>query len=139
MPNTWHYFDAVRDPLIVGLEPELISMLDMARGKSGLPFVISSGLRTPEQNAHCKGSALHSEHLPDENGLSKAVDLVCGDDHLFWSMLFGLYMAGFRRFGFYYTLCQDNIKKLNIRHIHADIATDIDHPIEVIWSQMEQN
>lgn len=137
--SNWHYFTEKDDPLIIGLQPELVSMLDVARGKSGIPFVISCGLRTPEKNASLKGAVSDSAHLPDENGLSRAVDLVCEDAHQLWSILFGLYMAGFRRIGIYYTVCQDNPNKLIPRHIHVDIATDMNHPLEVLWSSREQN
>lgn len=139
MSGPWHYFNEKDDPLIVGLEPELVSKLDMARGKAGIPFVLSSGLRTSDQNASLSGSAHDSAHLPDANGLSQAVDLVCEDDHALWTMLFGLYMAGFRRMGVYVTKCVDNPNRLIPRHIHADLADDPLHPLEVIWVNIEQN
>lgn len=139
MSNTWNYFDPIKDPLIKGLEPELVSMLDMARGKSGIPFVISSGLRTLGKNESLAGSAKASAHLPDANGLSQAVDLVCEDDHTLWTMLFGLYQAGFRRMGLYFAICSDNPKRLVPRHIHVDISVDAQHPLEVAWCQLEQN
>lgn len=139
MSGPWKHFSPELDPLIKGLEPDLIAMLDVARDRSGIPFLISSGLRTPSENERLSGAASRSAHLPDINGLSMAVDLVCDDDHSLWSMLFGLYVAGFRRMGIYFTVCKDNLKKLNPRHIHVDIASDPAHPLEVIWCQMEEN
>ncbi len=139
MTGNWAYFNEKDDPLITGLEPELISMLDVARGKSGIPFTISSGLRSPEKNASLAGSAQLSAHLPDANGLSLAVDLVCEDDHALWSMYFGLVQAGFRRIGLYFAICSDNPKRLVPRHIHVDISVDAQHPLEVTWCQLEQN
>lgn len=45
------------------------------RGESRT-MVISSGLRTHRTNLETEGAALRSYHLPDQNGLFRAIDLV---------------------------------------------------------------
>ena len=76
---------------VVGLDLELCAMLDLARQKAGIPFRISSGLRTEAQNKKAGGSP-RSQHLR-----GKAVDLVCKDAFDRWKMVFALKEAGFRR------------------------------------------
>lgn len=59
---------------IVGLKPELVSLLDKMRGECGFPFKINSGFRTVAQNASLSDSVGDSAHL---TGL--AVDLSIKD------------------------------------------------------------
>ena len=47
---------------IADLKPELLDMLDKARELAGIPFVITSGLRTPAYNKSI-GGASNSAHL----------------------------------------------------------------------------
>lgn len=128
----WKYFDEKCDPLIVGLNPELMAMLDKARERSGVPFIITSGKRSPDENASLSGSAKDSAHL---SGL--AVDLSCPTDGRLFAMLLGLIMAGFRRFGVYVAQCSDNPSKFIPRHIHVDIDTT--KPLDTVWIQLERN
>ena len=51
------------------IDPFLIEMLDVARNKSGIPFIINSGYRCPKHNTEV-GGAYNSSHL-----LGKAVDI----------------------------------------------------------------
>ena len=98
---------------ISGLAPELVSMLDFAREMAGIPFLINSGIRTPEQNQKV-GGVIDSSHL---KGL--AVDIACessGDRH---KIISGLVKAQFKRIG----IAKD--------HIHADIDSSRD--IFVLW------
>ncbi len=138
MAGNWKWFNEKEDPKIVGVEPEMISKADFARSKSGIPFIVTSGLRNIEENIKVKGG-LKSSHLPNANGLAMGMDFACSNDHELWSMLFGLYMAGFRRMGIYFTRCSNNPTKLIPTHIHADIMDDPAHPIEILWSELEQN
>ena len=98
---------------IKGLAPELVSKLDTARTVAGVPFVITSGARTPEENERAMGVE-SSSHVT-----GKAVDLACSDSPTRFAMLRGLYAAGFRRIGIY------------SRHIHADV--DESKPQDVAW------
>lgn len=103
-----------KDSEIVGLKPELVQMLDKARGFAGVPFKITSGFRTPEHNMEV-GGVEGSSHT---TGL--AVDLLVPDAVSGGKMLLGLAQAGCKRFGFY----RDN-------HIHVDV--DPTKPSPCYW------
>lgn len=106
-------YNFFRDNEIEGLDKELVAMLDWARGRSGVPFVITCGLRTAEENAGV-GGVQDSAHL---RGLG--VDLACSDASARYRMVQALLLAGFKRIGIY------------DKHIHAD--RDPSLPQEVIW------
>lgn len=125
--STWHYF---KDSEVMGLDRELVSMLDLARDKAGVPFLITSGLRTPERNSMLTGAVSDSAHL---KGL--AVDLaLSGSDHILNRILYGLYIAGFDRIGQYFSV---EGKTLIPHHLHVDI--DKTKPSQVTFSLLEQN
>jgi len=69
---------------IVGLNEKLVRILDNAREIAGVPFLITSGFRTIEQNKKAGGKA-NSSHL---RGL--AVDLACTDNKRRTRMLCGI-------------------------------------------------
>ena len=124
--GNWKHF---QEGEVAGLDTELIAMLDMAREKAGVPFLITSGKRTPDQNAGLSGTVKDSAHLT-----GNAVDLAVNEDHAMNRMLYGLYAAGFGRFGLYFRL---DGSKLIPAHIHVDNAKD--KPLEVTWSLIEAN
>lgn len=125
--SQYHYFT---DAEVVGLDKELCAMLDLARDKAGVPFVITSGLRTADQNSALSGAVSDSAHL---KGL--AVDLeVSGDDHALNRMMYGLDLAGFCRIGLYFSIEGSTLMP---RHIHVDVDTS--KPQQVTWSLIEQN
>ena len=124
----WKWFNEKDDPLIVGLDPQLISMLDMARDKAGIPFVITSGKRTAQQEAELKGGVKDSTHL-----LGLAVDLECNVDNALCLMLKGLFAAGFRRIGLYHDAL------FQPRHLHVDIGPMPDYPQDCMWLKLEEN
>jgi zinc D-Ala-D-Ala carboxypeptidase len=110
VPPKPRYF---KDAEIEGLDAELVAMLDWARGRSGVPFVITSGKRTPEQNERAMGVDA-SAHI---KGL--AVDLRCDNSPDRYKMVQALLLAGFKRIGVYNA------------HVHVD--RDPDLPQEVCW------
>lgn len=110
MSNYKHFSDEE----VSGLDKELVAMLDMAREKAGVPFKITSGLRTPDHNADLVSSVKDSSHLTGH-----AVDLLCEDSPTRFSMLAGLLEAGFNRIGIY-----EN-------HLHCD--NDQTKPPKVCW------
>lgn len=111
---TYKYF---KPNEIVGLKPELVQMLDKARGLAGVPFSISSGFRTPDKNS-AVGGVENSAHL-----LGKAVDIHCGSSVHRLKMLTALLSVGFTRMG------------IGSDFIHVDIGTDADNlPQNVCWT-----
>lgn len=99
----------------VRMKISTLKMLDAARGKAGVPFIINSGYRTEKHNAavggvedsaHIKGYAVDiqtNNGLTDQKRKAKA-----------------LYEAGFRRFGIYKTF------------IHVD--NDPSKPSPALWT-----
>lgn len=100
-----------KDSEIVGLKPELVQLLDKARGIAGVPFKITSGYRDPAHNLEV-GGVKDSAH---ETGL--AVDILVKDSVSGGKILLALAQVGFKRFGFY----QDG-------HIHCDIDNSKPNP-----------
>lgn len=129
MGNYVHF----KDEELAGLDKELCARLDMARDKANVPFIITCGKRTPEQNACLHGAVADSAHL---TGL--AVDLATGSDHAKNRIIYGLCVAGLGdRVGEYFTIDSTDPNKLIPHHIHVDIDTT--KPQEVTWSLKEQN
>jgi uncharacterized protein YcbK (DUF882 family) len=123
--SNFKYFS---DAEVAGLEGNLPAMLDVARGIAGIPFVITSGKRTPEQETVLKGGVRDSTHI-----LGLAVDLECKGDNALFLMAKGLLASGFRRLGFYHD------KNFQVHHIHVDIGSAPDFPQDCIWLKLEQN
>ena len=98
---------------VIGLKEELVKRLDSAREIAGIPFIITSGLRSPADSIKAGGFGT------DAHTGGFAVDLRCRGSRERFLIIKGLIMSGFRRIG-------DEID-----HIHADIDPDKD--IDVIW------
>lgn len=101
---------------IEGLDPELVAKLDTARHVAGIPFVITSGRRTVDENEKATGID-RSAHI---KGL--AVDLRLEDKPESYSrylLVNALLSAGFKRIGIY------------DHHIHVDIDNTL--PTPRIW------
>lgn len=111
MPPKYTYFSEDESK---GLNPDLMAMLDIARGKAGVPFFITCGVRTAEQNSALQNSVSDSSHLTGH-----AVDLACSDSSTRFAMIQGLLTAGFNRMGIYSA------------HIHVD--NDSTKPSNVCW------
>lgn len=121
------------DSELEGLDKELCARLDMARDKAGVPFRITSGKRTSEQNASLRGAVSDSAHLA---GL--AVDLATGDNHIKNRIIYGLCVAGLGdRIGEYFAVDPSDENNLIPHHIHVDI--DASKPQQVTWAKKEQN
>lgn len=89
---------------VVGLKPEFVAMLDKARGIAGVPFIITSGLRSPEKNKEVGGKA-NSAHLTGE-----AVDIACTDSAKRFKIVTALLNVGFKRI------------EVTNKHIHVDVS-----------------
>ena len=101
------------DEEIVGLSDELVEKLDQARGFAGVPFIITSGLRTAGHN-HTVGGVPDGAHETGEG-----VDVACTTSRVRHKMLPALYLAGFVRVGVYDL------------HLHGDVAARL--PQDVTW------
>ena len=107
---SYKYFS---DEEVKGLDSELVSKLDTARGVAGVPFVITSGLRSCAANTAAMGVEA-SAHLS-----GKAVDLACSESEPRFKMVQALLASGFLRIGVYDL------------HIHVDV--DMTKPQSVMW------
>jgi len=100
---------------VIGLKHEFVTMLDKARGFAGVPFVITSGYRTPEKNSKV-GGVENSTHT---NGLG--ADIKCTDSAVRFKMIKAFLEAGFTRIGIY------------TAHIHVDMGKNPQYPENVVW------
>ena len=107
----WTYFS---EEEVKGLDVGLVGMLDKARGIAGIPFVITSGLRTLGENASA-GGVSDSSHLR-----GYAVDLACATSSERWKMVHSLILVGFNRIGVY-----------TDHHVHVDCDPSL--PPDVLW------
>ena len=75
------------------MSSELLRMLDKARREAGVPFVITSALRTREDELS-KGRSGNSAHVR-----GKAVDIYCVGGWQRYRIITGALKAGFQRIG----------------------------------------
>ena len=104
---------------VKGLEKNFVEKLEKAREISGVPFIITSGKRMPDQNSTV-GGVQDSAHLR-----GRAVDLRSRDSHTHFKIIEGAIKAGINRIG-YYTGFDGGPT-----HIHLDDDTSL--PQEVMW------
>lgn len=93
-----------KDSEVIGLIPDFVKKLDIARSYAGVPFVITSGYRTPEHN-RAVGGVEKSQHT---KGI--AVDIACNikDTQTVNKIIWGLGKANIA----FIEVCN--------KHIHAD-------------------
>ncbi len=78
---------------VADLKPELVEMLDEARGLAGIPFKINSGFRSPEHNKRVGGSK-NSDHLTGD-----AVDIACTTTQARFKIIDAALKVGLTRIG----------------------------------------
>lgn len=123
MPPIFKYF---KPEEIGGLDETFVEKLDRARHIAQIPFVITSGLRTPEENQSlvAKGAAPDSAHL-----YGTAVDLRVENNHEVFLILSSAFAVGINRFGIYVDAANQPT------HVHLDV--DKEKVPEVIWIKRE--
>ena len=94
--------------------PELIDKLDRARHYAGIPFVITSGIRSPERNAEV-GGAPESAHLTGH-----AVDIRVRSGAERMAVVCAALRAGFQRIG--------------VANSFVHLDTDPTKPQGVMWT-----
>jgi hypothetical protein len=94
-----------------------LEKLEVAREKSGVPYVITRTYSTPEHSVAVGGSKTdaHTE-IP-----CQAADIAAGSPRMVSDILRGLYFAGFNRIGI----------DTEYRHIHVDSSPNKDQ--NVFW------
>ncbi len=129
MPPEYKYF---KPEEVVGLEPEYVAKLDMARAKTididevkrGFATVITSGLRSVEKNESVIGAVPDSAHI---KGL--AIDQAVSNSHEVFLAVAALIAVGITRIGIYVDA------NGTPTHVHNDV--DPDKPQQVIWIKRE--
>jgi uncharacterized protein YcbK (DUF882 family) len=107
----WAHFT---DEEVEGLNYGLVARLDAARTLCGFPIIITSGLRTPEQNS-AVGGVPDSSHVL---GLAADIQVPVGQNER-EKLIWALGRVGFKRLGLYN------------RHIHLDI--DKSKAQNIVW------
>lgn len=123
MPPLYKYFTPEE---VEGLNEDFVAKLDLARKFAGIPFTITSGLRTVQENE----SLVASGAVPDSAHLQgNAVDLRVANNHEVYLIIAAGVSVGITRYGIY--LDSEGIPT----HVHLDTATD--RVSEVIWIKRE--
>jgi len=117
-------FRYFQDSEVEGLDVDFVNRLDRARHIAGIPFVITSGYRSPERNQSIIGAVADSAHI---KGL--AVDMRVENSHEVFVMVHSLVVAGINRIGIYVN------KDWQPIHIHAD--ADPEKIPEVLFIRQE--
>lgn len=123
MPPEYKYFTPEE---VIDLDPEFVAKLDQARHLAGIPFVITSGFRTPEANKSLVGAVPESAHT---KGL--AVDLAVSNSHEVSLIIDAAKAVGITRRGIYVN------KDWQPIHIHLDVDTE--KVSEVVFIKQEAN
>lgn len=131
MPPDFKYFQASE---VEGLDVEFVAKLDMATAKTAeisdekrrIPFIVTSGFRSPEKNQSVIGAVPDSSHL---KGL--AVDLLVSSSHDVWVMVAALNSVGITRIGIYVD------KNWQPVHLHCDM--DPEKVSQVVFVKPEAN
>lgn len=99
---------------VVGLKPDLVSLLDKARGIAGVPFKITSGLRSETENKKA-GGVEDSAHM-----LGLAVDIATPTSDVRWKILNALLDVGFTRLGIGETFIHADVDKSKVQNVVWD-------------------
>lgn len=118
--------EGLNEQFVAKLDAATARTIDISLEKQRIPFVITSGLRTPEANQSLGGAVSDSAHLTGH-----AVDLAVATSHDVWIIVAALRDAGINRIGVYVN------KEWQPTHIHCD--DDPDKVPQVLFIKGEQN
>ena len=121
MPPEYKYF---KPEEVEGLNEEFCAKLDQARHLAGIPFKITSGLRTLEKNQSIVGAVPDSAHL---KGL--AVDLAVSNSHEVSVIIDAAKAVGITRRGIYVNKAFEPV------HVHLDL--DPEKVTDVVFIKQE--
>ena len=81
------------------MDSNFLNMLDDARGIAGIPFIITSGYRTPSHNAYVGGVSPSNNSKGSSHLFGYAADIACNNSADRETILAAVIKAGFRRVG----------------------------------------
>lgn len=113
------YFTPENDPKIdfTKVDKAALARLEIARGKAGVPFVITSNYRTPEHSEEVGG---FKDDAHTKNPCS-AFDIACVDGNSRFRIVQALLAAGFNRIG------------INTKNNHVHVDADVTKPMNVLF------
>ncbi|HEY5139295.1 MAG TPA: D-Ala-D-Ala carboxypeptidase family metallohydrolase [Methylococcales bacterium] len=118
-----NYFTPETDPAIDfdKVDKPTLSMLNQARDKAGIPFIITSHYRTPQHSMEVGGlpNDAHTE-IP-----CTAFDISCTSGRELFAIVKAALDAGFKRVG------------LNHSHVHVDRSSKL--PLNVLWVESDNH
>lgn len=122
----WTYFNEEKEPMIRGVDAELMAALDRARHRAGIPFIVTSGYRTPEDN-FAVGGVTDSAHVSGH-----AIDLRCTNSRHCFLIVRSLVAEGLRRIVVGIRLEKDYMGKVNLAYHNVHVDNDADKPQDLI-------
>jgi hypothetical protein len=103
----------------VYMDPELINLLDAIREECNFPFIITSGVRTPNANKEASGKPT-SDHLIKSDGFAHAVDISTPSSSQKFKVV---------KFALLY-----GIKRIGIGATFVHLGNYSSNPQEVLWT-----
>jgi hypothetical protein len=117
------YFTPETDPVIDfdNVDRPTLAMLNDARDRAGIPFIVTSNYRTPQHSVEVGGSLgdAHTE-IP-----CTAFDISCTSGREMYFIIKAAFEAGFKRIG------------LNHSHVHLDNSPKL--PVQVMWIESDNH
>ena len=120
--NKFTYFNEKQDPKIIGLDQEFMASLDRARHAAGIPFIITSGLRSFIDNENA-GGVRDSAHLTGH-----AADIRCRNSEQAFKIIKGALIAGLNRIIIGIVLDKNELSGFRYHNLHLDDSKELPAP-----------
>ena len=122
MEKKFTHFNEKQDPKIIGLDQEFMATLDRARHMAGVPFIITSGLRTFIDNENAGG-------VPDSAHLTgHAADIRCQNSEQAFKIIQGELAAGIQRIVIGIKLDKNEPSGFRYHNLHLDDSKVLPSP-----------